>query len=108
MSEKPLVSIIIPTYNRANIVSNAIKSALNQSYPNKQIIVVDDGSTDNTAELVKNFKDVLYFYKPNGGQASARNAGLKHSTGTYIASLDSDDIWAENFLEKCVNTLESH
>ena len=70
----PLVTVIIPTYNREKYVSRAIESAQHQLYKNIEIIVVDDGSTDNTAEVVKQFKDVKYIYKKNGRQASARNA----------------------------------
>lgn len=102
-----LVTIIIPTYNRATKLPDAIKSALNQTYPHKQIIVIDDGSTDHTAQFIKDYPQVEYYYKKNGGQASARNLGLKHAKGSIIASLDSDDIWYPEFLSKCVKKLES-
>lgn len=107
MSHK-LVSIIIPTYNRGNLVAEAIISARSQSYPEKQIIVVDDGSQDNTAETVAEFEDVEYYYQENNGQAAARNLGLKHAKGEYIASLDSDDVWDENFLAVAVAALEQY
>jgi glycosyltransferase involved in cell wall biosynthesis len=107
MEVHSLVTIIIPTYNRVTILPDAIESALNQTYANKQIIVIDDGSTDGTAELLKNYPNIEYYYKKNGGQASARNLGLKHAKGTIIASLDSDDIWYPEFLSKCVEKLES-
>lgn len=106
MSDKPLVSIIIPTYNRANMIAGAIRSALDQTYPNKEIIVVDDGSTDNTAEIVQSFAGVQYVLQPHGRQATARNTGRSHSKGKYIANLDSDDRWHSNFLEKCVACME--
>lgn len=106
MNEEPLVSIIIPTFNRAECVGDAIQSAINQSYPNKEIFVVDDGSVDNTPSIVSKFQEVKYLYKPNGGQASARNWGLKHSSGKYITSLDSDDTWKENFLRECIQFIE--
>lgn len=102
----PLISVIIPTYNRVDTVGNAINSALAQTYTNIEIIVVDDGSTDNTEELIKNFPTANYVKKPNGGQASARNMGLKHANGKYIASLDSDDIWHPTFIAKLVEKLE--
>jgi glycosyltransferase involved in cell wall biosynthesis len=98
----PLVSVIIPTYNRAALVGRAIESALRQTYPNKQIIVVDDGSTDHTATVVKGYPGVEYVYRPNGGQAAARATGLTAAKGTVIASLDSDDVWDSVFLETCI------
>ena len=106
MSLSPLVTVIIPTYNREKKLPDAIESALNQTYTNTQIIVVDDGSTDGTANLIKKYPRVEYYYKENGGQASARNEGLKHAKGTIIASLDSDDIWYPDFLKICVEKLE--
>lgn len=106
MSLKPLVSVIIPTFNRAGMVAAAIQSALDQSYPNKEIIVVDDGSVDNTKEVVQSFPEVRYIVQAHAGQAAARNQGWKHSTGTYIATLDSDDMWRPSFLETCIGILE--
>jgi len=97
-----LVSVIIPTYNRAALVGRAIESALAQTYPHKQIIVVDDGSTDHTADRVKGYPGVEYVYRPNGGQAAARTTGLGVAKGSIIASLDSDDVWEPVFLERAV------
>ena len=108
MNASILVTIIIPTYNRESKIGDAIESAINQTYTNKQIIVIDDGSEDNTADLIKkNFPSVEYYYKENGGQASARNLGLLKSKGEIVASLDSDDIWYPDFLTNCINKLES-
>lgn len=107
MEIQSLVTIIIPTYNRENKIEDAIKSALNQTYTNTQIIVVDDGSTDRTAELVKKYPAVEYHFQKNGGQAAARNSGLRHAKGEILASLDSDDIWNPDFLEKCVTKLQN-
>lgn len=107
MRISPLVSIVIPTFNRADKLPDAIESALNQTYKNVQIIVVDDGSTDDTADLVKKYPQIEYHWQKNGGQAAARNKGLKHAKGPILASLDSDDIWYPNFLEKCVEKLEA-
>lgn len=107
MSYNPLVSIIIPTFNRADKLPDAIESALNQTYKNIQVIVVDDGSTDNTVEVIKKYPQVEYHYKKNGGQASARNEGLKNAKGPILASLDSDDIWYPDYLQKSVEKLES-
>ncbi|GAB2972539.1 hypothetical protein GCM10027049_02970 [Mucilaginibacter puniceus] len=105
-SSTPLVSIIIPTYNRADMLASAIESAIKQTYLNKQIIVVDDGSVDETRELVAQYPQVEYIYQTNGGQGKARNTGLQMAQGVYIASLDSDDIWNDNFIERCIEKLE--
>jgi glycosyltransferase involved in cell wall biosynthesis len=102
-----LVTVIIPTYNREEKLPDAIKSALSQTYKNIQVIVIDDGSVDKTEDLVKTFPQVEYYYKKNGGQASARNFGLKYAKGEIIASLDSDDIWYPNFLKECVGKLKN-
>ncbi|WP_316839575.1 glycosyltransferase family 2 protein [Pedobacter gandavensis] len=107
MNSQPLVTIIIPTFNRASKLPDAIESAIQQTYKNTQIIVVDDGSADGTSELIKNYPQVAYYYQKNAGQASARNKGLSYAKGEIIASLDSDDMWQEDFLEKCVHKLES-
>ncbi|MFC1498552.1 glycosyltransferase family 2 protein [Verrucomicrobiota bacterium] len=91
---KGLVSVIIPTYNSAKFVEESVKSALNQTYTNKEVIVIDDGSTDNTKELLEKYKNkIKYIFKENGGPASARNLGIKESSGEFIAFLDSDDVW---------------
>lgn len=103
-----LVSVIIPTYNRAHLVVEAIRSVENQSYPAVQIIVIDDGSQDNTARMMSQFEGVEYHYQENRGQGAARNLGLKHATGEYIASLDSDDMWNPDFLTESVTFLEKH
>lgn len=104
---RPLVSIIIPTYNRAYQVHQAIESALQQTYPNTEILVVDDGSVDDTAKVVSAYDRVRYIPQVHAGQAVARNNGLKHASGTYIASLDSDDKWEPDFLSICIDKIES-
>ncbi|TSJ40761.1 glycosyltransferase family 2 protein [Mucilaginibacter corticis] len=107
MTDKPLVSVIIPTYNRRDKIVTAIESALNQTYPNIQLIVSDDGSTDGTQEFIeKNYPTIDYTMNEHGGQASARNNGLAKAKGTIIASLDSDDKWNPDFVEACVEKLE--
>ena len=103
-----VVSIIIPTYNRADIVAQAIESARGQNYPNKQIIVVDDGSTDMTPDVVKKFGDVEYVPQKNGGPAAARNTGLKHARANFIATLDSDDCWDKGYLSYAMDCLQRH
>ena len=107
MSHK-LVSVIMPTFNRAHLVVEAIKSVQSQTYPAMQIIVIDDGSQDDTAQRVAEFENVEYHYQENKGQAAARNLGLKYAKGEYIASLDSDDRWKPNFLEVSVAALEKY
>lgn len=105
----PLVSVVIPTFNRANIVTNAIESVLNQTYKNTEIIIVDDGSTDNTRELLLTYKDkIRYVNKTNGGASSARNLGIKQARGEYIAFLDSDDIWLPTKIEKQINVIKEN
>lgn len=92
--ETPFISVIIPTYNRCNFLKEAIESVLNQKYKNLELIVIDDGSSDNTKEIIKDYKNKLkYIYQPNKGVSSARNVGIKESSGEFIAFLDSDDLW---------------
>jgi len=103
------VSVIIPTYNRSKMVKDAICSVLDQTESDLEIIVVDDGSTDDTCSVVESLNDrrITYFYKTNGGPASARNFGLSKVKGKYIAFLDSDDYWPKNYLEVMVSRLEN-
>ena len=105
---KEKVSIIIPTYNRAHIIKNAIDSVLSQTYPWFEIIIVDDGSTDNTREVIESFKDerIRYYYAGlNQGASAARNYGLKKAQYDFIAFEDSDDIWYADKLEKQMKIL---
>lgn len=102
MIYSPLVSVIIPTFNRAYTVHKAIESVLNQKFKNFELIVVDDGSEDNTDEVISNYKQVIYVKKKHEGQSAARNSGLKIAKGEYIASLDSDDVWNENYLSQSI------
>ena len=93
-SQHGLVSVVIPTYNRAGILGRAIQSALSQTYPDVQVVVADDGSVDNTAEVAKQFGSrVSYVRQANAGVSAARNFGLRHARGEFIAFLDSDDSW---------------
>jgi glycosyltransferase involved in cell wall biosynthesis len=107
MGIQELATIIIPTYNRETKLPDAIESALNQTYTNTQIIIIDDGSTDKTVDIIKRYPQVEYYYQSNKGQASARNLGLSYARGTFIASLDSDDIWSKDFLSNCIEKLEA-
>lgn len=101
-SREPKVSVIIPTYNRAKFLSKALESALGQTYDNFEIIIVDDGSTDETRALLLTFKDkrIRILRTENQGVAKARNLGIRKSRGELIAFLDSDDYWLPNKLEK--------
>src|SRR5438874_13642580 len=99
---KGLVSVIIPTYNRADYVVEAIRSAKGQSYPLKQIIVVDDGSCDDTARRVSEVGGVEYHYQLNRRQGAARNLGLRLARGDYAATLDSDVLWEAGCLARSV------
>ncbi len=102
-NKKPVFSVILPTFNRAYCLEKAIQSVLKQSFEKWELLIVDDGSTDQTFSLVKSIqkKDprILYCYQTNQGPAYARKLGLKHSKGDYIAFLDSDDIFKPNHLE---------
>src|SRR5262249_52485637 len=93
----PLVSVIVPTYNRAYCLERTLTSALSQTYRNLEIVVVDDGSTDSTKELVATVarRDVRvrYVRQANKGVSAARNAGFARCTGDFVALLDSDDVW---------------
>lgn len=105
MKKNPLVSVILPTYNRASLLPRAIKSVVNQTYNNFELIIIDDNSSDNTKEIVKNFEDKRIKYirhKENKGGAAARNTGIELAKGEYIAFQDSDDEWLPQKLEKQV------
>ena len=98
----PLVSVIIPTYNNAKYIGESIGLVLKQTYRNLEIIVVDDGSTDNTREILDPYikkKYIKYIYQENRKQGAARNNGIRHSQGELIALLDSDDLWLPEKLE---------
>ena len=105
-----LVSIIIPTYNRADFIGKTIKSVLNQTYSNFEIIIVDDGSTDNTKEVVRSFADsrISYFKKQNEERAVARNYGIEKAKGDFITFLDSDDVFLDFHLAEAVNFIKAH
>lgn len=106
----PTVSVIIPTYNRAHLIGRAIQSVLSQTFQDFEIIVVDDGSEDNTKEVVRGFADghVRYFrHNENRGGSAARNTGIRASRGEYIAFLDSDDEWNPRKLERQLRVLRA-
>src|SRR5690349_10342119 len=96
MSQPP-VSVVVPTHNRARTLGRTIESVLAQTYPSVELVIVDDGSSDDTGEVIARGwgadARVRYLKKPNGGPASARNFGFRAARGEYVALLDSDDTW---------------
>ena len=111
MNDKPKVSVIIPTYNREKLLKCTIDSILSQTYDNYELIVVDDGSPDNTKSLVKglsglNPNKIRYLYQKNGGCYSARNKGLMEARGEFISILDSDDLLGSFLLDIMVAEFE--
>jgi glycosyltransferase involved in cell wall biosynthesis len=106
---QPTVSVIIPAYNAAEFIGAAIESVLSQEVHADEILVIDDGSSDNTASVVRAYGDpVRYIGQPNGGPARARNRGLAEARGDYIAFLDADDLWLADKLRRQVAFLERH
>jgi glycosyltransferase involved in cell wall biosynthesis len=101
-----LVSIIIPCYNQGRFLGEAIASALHQSYPQVEVIVIDDGSTDNTSEVIDRFPEVHQIHQENQGVAEARNSGIRASTGRYLVFLDSDDRLLPQAIEIGVKLLQ--
>ncbi|HUZ93198.1 MAG TPA: glycosyltransferase family A protein [Candidatus Paceibacterota bacterium] len=109
--EKGLVSIIIPSYNTERYIKEAVDSALAQTYKPVEIIVVDDGSTDNTKQILEPYlkqNSIIYIYQQNGGLAAARNTGIRASRGEYIALLDADDIFMPEKIAKQAAYLEAN
>jgi glycosyltransferase involved in cell wall biosynthesis len=117
MNQEHLISVVIPTYNREIELVTTIKSIMGQTYRNFEIIIVDDGSTDRTKEVVHTLIDGLfneiespprirYFYQKNAGQSAARNRGIAEARGNWIAFLDSDDVWMPEKLEWQVRAIE--
>ncbi|MGB7533081.1 MAG: glycosyltransferase [Halobacteriota archaeon] len=109
IKSNPAVSAIIPTYNRAHLIGRAVQSVLNQTYQDFEILIIDDGSTDNTEEIIKSFRDERIRHirhERNKGAAAARNTGIKAARGEYIAFQDSDDEWYSNKLEEISKIIE--
>lgn len=104
--KSPVISVIIPTYNAANFIQDAIQCVLDQNYPSVEIIVIDDGSTDNTEDIIQSIDaDIRYYKQDNNGAASARNRGIKDASSHLIAFLDVDDLWPKNNLRVLVDEL---
>ncbi len=109
MIQSKKVSVIIPNYNYARYVGQAIDSVLQQSYRNFEVIVVNNGSTDNSIEILQTFGDKIRLIdQPNLGQSGARNSGLSESRGEYIAFLDADDLWEPTKLEKQIRLMSQY
>ena len=108
----PKVSIIVPAYNNGEYIGEALDSVIAQTYPYWECIVVDDGSTDNTREIVAEYcqkeSRITYLYQENSGPSVARNNGIEHTSGEFILPLDSDDKIADTYLEKAVNHFLQH
>lgn len=107
MSARPKVSVIMPSFNAAQTICVAVESVLGQTFQNWELLVINDGSTDNTLDVMAQFNDrrISLITQVNQGVAAARNAGLKQASGEYIAFLDSDDLWLPAKLEKQVSLL---
>lgn len=113
MMNTPALSVVIPAYNAGDFIAETLESVFAQTYRPLEIIVVDDGSTDSTAEVVKNYlqrndngTNLRYIYQLNSGPSAARNNGIKSSTGKYVAFLDADDLWPEDKLSKQSGLME--
>src|SRR4051812_30982953 len=104
----PLISVIIPCYNHGSYLAEAIDSILTQTYQYFEIIVVDDGSTDNTRAVAESYKAVKYVYRNNKGLSAARNTGIDHSNGEYLVFLDADDWLFPNALSINSNCLQQN
>lgn len=108
--EKGLVSIVTPVYNGAKYIRETIESVLRQTYSQWEMIVVDDGSKDRSAEIVQEYaakdKRITLLQQPNAGSASARNNAIRHANGQYIVLLDADDLWDESFLESQLSLMK--
>lgn len=109
MKQNPLVSVIIPVYNGSRYIASAIESVFSQSYQNIEIIVVNDGSRDDTYEKIKPYLDRLkYIYQKNCGASAARNKGIMNSAGEYVAFLDHDDIWLPEKIKTQIKYMSEH
>lgn len=109
MKGSPLISIVTPTYNRANFLPEAIESVLSQDYENYELLIIDDGSTDNSKDVIEKYMDskkIRYLYQSNSGQSVARNRGIEEANGDFICFLDSDNRWLPGKLSASVEAFE--
>lgn len=108
METRPLVSVIIPVYNRAHYLAASLNSVFAQTYRPIEVIVIDDGSTDSSAKVAKSYPEIQYFYQSNQGVSLARNAGISIASGDLIAFLDADDMWKSNKLDIQIPYMINH
>ncbi len=108
--KSPLFSIILPTYNRQYLLPRAVESVLSQQHSNWELIIIDDGSTDNTKEYITEIdnKKIRYTYQENKGRSNARNLGIEQANGEYICFLDSDDELLNNYLTCFQYIIDNH
>lgn len=106
----PFFSVIIPSYNRAHLIAATLRSVVSQTFTNWEIVLIDDGSTDNTKEVVESFADsrIKYFYQQNAERSAARNNGISKSTGQFICFLDSDDAWLPHHLQTMFDAIQKN
>ncbi|MCG2711498.1 MAG: glycosyltransferase [Candidatus Omnitrophica bacterium] len=105
------VSVIIPSYNCGQYITEGIESVLQQTYRDREIVIVDDGSTDETKKILESYinsKQIRYFYQENKGPAAARNTGIREAKGAFLAFLDADDLWEKGKLEKSIDFMEKN
>jgi glycosyltransferase involved in cell wall biosynthesis len=107
-TEAPLVSVIMPAYNAAGHIGEALQSVLDQDWRPLEVVVVDDGSTDDTAAIVGRFPEVVYVHQANAGPSAARNAAVEHSSGAFVANFDSDDLLPPTRVSDQVGFLLAH
>ena len=108
MAEHPLITVIIPVYNGGRYLRPALESVFAQTYRPFEVIVIDDGSTDDSAEIAQSFPDVHYIHQPNQGVAVARNNGIAAARGEFFAFLDQDDLWTPEKLKLQIAHMQSH
>jgi glycosyltransferase involved in cell wall biosynthesis len=111
LANHPLVTVVMPTYNRADLIADSIQSVLDQTYQNWELIIADDGSTDDTEKIISTFTDTriqYYRFEHDGGFGTARNRGIKLAKGLFIAFLDSDDLWRSDKLMHQISILNHH
>lgn len=111
-NDMPLVSVIMPAYNQAQYIAEAIESVKAQTYSNWELAIVDDGSPDNVAEVVKKYTEsdsrIKFYHTDNHGLSAARNYAVAHTSGSLIIPLDADDVFHPKYVEECVNRFKSH
>jgi len=108
MKNKHLVSVIIPVFNGEKYLAEAIESVIAQDYRPIEVIVIDDGSIDRSAEIAKSYLEVRYIYQPNRGLSSALNQGIKAARGSFLAFLDADDLWKPDKLSAQLSLIDEH